>query len=92
MKDKTLEACRGQEVPGLAPGAMVGMMPANCGRKTATFMTSCASTFTPVLVSETMHLSEEGKNAVLSSSGWWFLATPLKHMSSSIGMMNETQY
>ena len=29
---------------------------------------------------------------VKKTSGWWFLATPLKNMSSSIGMMTEPQY
>ena len=28
----------------------------------------------------------------INLTGWWFLATPLKNMSSSIGMMTATQY
>ena len=28
----------------------------------------------------------------LHISGWWFLATPLKNMTSSIGMIRNSQY
>ena len=45
-----------------------------------------------VSVYQPSQIGDAGLRKHQRSTGWWFLATPLKNRSSSIGMILETQY